>query len=252
MTFFQALVLGVVQGLTEFLPVSSSAHLIIFQNFFQLRGPILLVFDVVVHLGTLLAIFVYFWKEFFPWPKWEKKMWLLIIIGTIPTGIIGLALNDWMEANFNVLWITSVTLLLNSLILWSVKWAPVNRKEGMSLRDSFWIGVAQGISILPGISRSGATVATGLWLKIKPEEAVRFSFFVGIPAILAAALVVFPEAASEVKPDMWPTMITGFVSAFVSGYFAIAVLFKIVLKGRFHDFALYTFLLAILSFIFLR
>ncbi len=253
MTVLQALVLGIVQGLTEFLPVSSSAHLILVQNWFHLNGPILLVFDVVVHLGTLLAIFIYFGNVLFPFPKLSKNILIGIIVATIPTVIIGLLLENWMEEKFNTLWITAVTLLINSLILWSVKYIPKKvEKPEPNLWDSFWIGIAQGISILPGVSRSGATVTTALWFKVRSEEALRFSFFIGIPPILGAALLVFRKSVHVFTPSMWPVIITGFISSFVFGYISIAVLFKVVARGKFHDFALYTFVLALVCFYFAR
>ena len=253
MTLLQAIVLGTIQGLTEFLPVSSSAHLILAQNLFRLNGSILLPFDVIVHLGTLLALFIYFAKDLLPIPKLSRRMWALIIVANIPTAIIGLLLKDWMEESFNLLWLTAVTLLVNSALLWSVKWAPKeDLKSEPSWWTSFWVGVAQGISILPGISRSGATVTTALWLKVKSEEAVRFSFFVGIIPILGASAVELPESLQSLSADMWPILMAGFISASIFGYLSIVFLFKAVLRGKFHDFALYTFVLALVCFYFSR
>ena len=253
MSLFQALVLGIIQGLTEFLPVSSSAHLILAQNLFHLNGPILLTFDVTVHLGTLLALFIYFAKDLFPLPKLSRRMWFLIILSNIPTAVIGFLLKDWMEESFNLLWLTAVTLLMNSVILWSTKWAPKSDlKQEPNGWDAFWVGVAQGISILPGVSRSGATVATALWLKVKSEQAVRFSFFIGIIPILGAAVLELPKTLPALSPDMWPDLILGFISSFIFGFLSIAFLFKAVSRGKFHDFALYTFVLAIICFWFSR
>ncbi len=253
MTLFQALVLGIIQGLTEFLPVSSSAHLILTQNLFHLTGPILLAFDVIVHLGTLLALFIYFAKDLLPLPKLTRRMWGLIIVSNIPTAIIGFLLKGWMEESFNTLWVTAVTLLMNSVILWSTILAPKNNlKAEPNWWDSFWIGVSQGISILPGVSRSGATVSTALWLKVKSEEAVRFSFFIGIIPILGAAALELPKTIPVVSHAMWPALVIGFISSFIFGFLSIAVLFKVVSRGKFHDFALYTFILALICFYFSR
>ncbi|MBI1978084.1 MAG: undecaprenyl-diphosphate phosphatase [Candidatus Omnitrophica bacterium] len=288
MTIIQAMVLGVVQGLTEFLPVSSTAHLVIAQNLFgfsRAEQPTLLVFDVIVHLGTLLSLFVYFWKDFADQKRgqspgtvpFSSRLFWLIVIATIPTGIIGLLLKGWMETNFNSLMATVVTLFINSVILWSTKWIPSRQtvpgtavkmgtdynlspfseelgrpvpKDEVGWLDAVWIGIAQGISILPGISRSGATCATALWLKVKAQEAARFSFLIAIPAILAAAVFVLPESIQAFSPQMWPVMITGFIAAFLSGYIAIILLFRVMLSGKFHLFAIYTFALAIVSLIF--
>ena len=253
MTIFQALVLGIIQGLTEFLPVSSSAHLILAQNLFHLNGPILLPFDVIVHIGTLTALFIYFAKDLLPLPKLSRRMWLLIIVANVPTAVIGLLLKKWMEESFNSLWVTAITLLMNSAILWSTIWIPKHHlKEEPSWWDSSWIGVSQGISILPGVSRSGATVATALWLKVKSEQAVRFSFFVGIIPILGAAVLELPKSLPALSAAMWPSLIVGFISSLIFGFFSIVFLFKVVSRGKFHDFALYTFVLAIICFFFLR
>jgi len=251
MTVLQAVILGVVQGLTEFLPVSSSGHLVILQHFFGLGGPILLVFDVVVHVGTLLAILVFFRREFFPIPKIGARMFWLVVLATVPTGIIGLLLKDWVEAHLATLRPIAVALFINSIILWSTCW---RKTEGNSkIKNPFhalWIGVIQGISVIPGISRVGSTVSGGLWLGLEREEAVRFSFFIAIPAILAATVLIVPESVRSMTPGMWPVIAAGFLAAFCSGYLAISVLFKIVSRGKFHYFAIYTLLAAVFVFLF--
>ena len=157
-----------------------------------------------------------------------------------------------MEGSFTSISISVITLIINSFILWSTHWIPQGntKKEIRHWVDALWIGIAQGISILPGISRSGATISTALWLNVKSEDATRFSFFLAIPAILGATVFILPESLSVVSPNMWTALTAGFIAAFVSGYFAISVLFKIVSKGRFHYFAIYTFALAIVAFLF--
>ena len=252
MTLLQAIVLGVVQGFTEFLPVSSSAHLVILQHFFGLKGPILLVFDVIVHLGTLLSLFVYFGTEFFSVRKINYKTLGLIILATIPTGVIALMLRKTIEGFFlTQLAYLSAALLVTSILLWSTRSIPIDiEKKNVSWLNAFLIGVVQGISAIPGISRSGSTVTAALWLKIKNEEAVRFSFLIAIPAILGANFVILPESIRFFSPDTWPVLLSGFIAAFISGYVAIGALVKIVLKGRFHYFAIYTLALAVISFVF--
>ncbi len=293
MTILQAIVLGIIQGLTEFLPVSSSSHLIITQHLFRLQGPILLLFDVTVHVGTLLAIFIYFGREYFEKTKQTvpgtadaslrgsgsnkaeaisgiassalrpprndgrnvpgtvnislRLIWL-IVVATIPTGLIGLLMYRWMQHTFTGLTLTAVTLLINSGILWSTKMVPKISPHPLNGIRAFWIGIAQGISILPGISRSGATITTALWLKIDAEEAARFSFFIAIPAILAAMILVIPDVIEHFSHGEWPVLAAGFLSAFVSGYLAIGILFKVLLRGKFHHFAWYTLALAAVSF----
>jgi len=251
MTIFQAAVLGTVQGLTEFLPVSSSAHLVIIQYLFGLKGPSLLVFDVVVHLGTLSAIFIYFAKDFFPVPKIGSRMFGLIILATIPTAIIGLILRKTMDPFFTTLTPVAITLFINSFILGSTYWAPRwDQKEMRSFKDAFWIGVVQGISVLPGISRSGSTVSAALWRNVKSEDAVRFSFFIAIPAIIGAAGLVIPEGIASFSGEMLPAMMTGFITAFVAGYFSISIVFRVISKGKFHYFGFYTLIVSAIAFVF--
>jgi len=248
MTIAQALILGGLQGVTEFLPVSSSAHLVILQYFFGLEGPILLVFDVVVHVGTLLAILVFFAKDWFPMSKLGKRMVLFILLATVPTAAIGFYLKQWVDIFFMSLKPVAVALVINSLILWSTRWIPAQKKSRvLGWIESLWIGAVQGISVIPGISRSGATITTGLWLKLGKEETIRFSFLIAIPAILGAMVVIFPEALSIVSADQWQPLLFGFISAFVFGYVSLKILVQIVLKGKLHYFALYTLFLALVS-----
>lgn len=251
MTVLEAVILGIIQGLTEFLPVSSSAHLVIVQYFFGLEGPILLVFDVTVHAGTLLAIFAYFAKELFPVPKIGTRMIGLILLATVPTGLIGLALRETIDRFFVSLAPVALTLLVNSILLLSTRWIKEEGKKAVpKWLDSLWIGIIQGISVLPGISRVGSTVTGALWLGIKREEAVRFSFFIAIPAILGATVLIVPEALRVLTEDMWLVLLTGFATAFFSGYLAITILFRMVSKGQFHLFAWYTLGLSAISFLF--
>lgn len=251
MTIWQAFVLGIIQGITEFLPVSSSAHLVITQQWFGLEGPMLLVFDVVVHAGTLTAILIYFAKDLFPYPKIGARMMTLVILASIPTAIIGFCLQEWVEYFFTTLRPVAVALLVNSAVLFSTKWIrPEAPTQACGWRNALWIGVVQGISVIPGISRSGSTLSTGLWFKLPREEAVRFSFFLAIPAIVGAMLVVLPESFSYLPQSAWRVLAVGFSSALVFGYVAIAVLFKVVLKSRLHYFAFYTLFLSGVAFVF--
>jgi len=321
MTLLQALVLGVIQGITEFLPVSSSAHLVIVQSFFGLEGSILLVFDVVVHLGTLAAVLIYFAKDLSQLgrallravtqapslirgvqgnlrhrhceeaiqettkqsqnpeialrslgsegpkeasttpgmlsrsdegpPKIGGKLMGLIVLATIPTAIIGFGIKGWIDFFFTSLKPVAIALLVNSLVLWSTKWiGKESLEKPLGWVKATWIGIVQGISVVPGISRAGATISAGLWLKLNREEAVRFSFFLAIPAILGAMVVVLPETIRFLPRDAWRVLAAGFLAAFGSGYLAISVLFKIVLRGKLHYFAVYTLLLAVVAFFF--
>lgn len=253
MTIIQAAFLGVIQGLTEFLPVSSSAHLVIVQYLMGLKGPTLLVFDVVVHLGTLSAILVYFARELFPVPKIGWRFFALVAAATVPTAVIGFALKHRVEQFFITLGPVAVALLVNSFILLSTRWAARGQTRSMTRWvDAVWVGVIQGISVIPGISRSGSTTAAALWRGIKGEDAVRFSFYIAIPAILGAAVVVIPDGMQYFNKSDWLIFSTGFLTAFVSGYLAISIVFRIVLQGKFYYFAAYSFLLSAAAFLFSR
>ncbi|OGW80836.1 MAG: hypothetical protein A3G33_06415 [Omnitrophica bacterium RIFCSPLOWO2_12_FULL_44_17] len=251
MTIIQAIILGIVQGLTEFLPVSSSAHLIIIQRFMELKGPILLVFDVVVHLGTLGAIVIFFAKAIFPLSKLGIRMFLLIVVASIPTALIGFGLKDWVESLFSTVRLVGFALLVNSMILWSTRWCKDRcSRELKSWLDALWIGIIQGIAVTPGISRSGSTISAALWRGIRAEDAFKFSFLIAIPAILGATVVVIPESIELMPQGVLPVMVTGFVSAFISGFIALRCLSRIVIKGQFHHFAWYTLVIGIIAIIF--
>ncbi|OGW89490.1 MAG: hypothetical protein A3A73_04120 [Omnitrophica bacterium RIFCSPLOWO2_01_FULL_50_24] len=251
MTLAQAVILGGLQGLTEFLPVSSSAHLVIVQYWFRLQGPALLVFDVAVHLGTLSAVLVYFAKDLFPITKLGKRMLGMIVLATIPTGVIGLLLKHRIDYFFSTLKPVSIALLVNSLILWSTHCirSDSNRRMGRWL-DAILIGIVQGLSVVPGVSRSGSTISAALWLKLHREDAVRFSFFISIPAILGATVIVLPDAVALLPGFSLPVLLTGVLTAFVTGYFSISILFRMVFQGKLHWFAVYTLLLAAAAFFF--
>jgi undecaprenyl-diphosphatase len=249
MTLWQALALGVVQGVTEFLPVSSSAHLVILQHFFHLEGPILLVFDVVVHVGTLFSVIIFFLKSILKMIQSERRLLWLIALATLPTAGLGLFVREWSGLLFTTLQPVAIALLLNSFILWSTRQiSEMETKTECSSFDALMIGVIQGISVIPGISRAGSTISGGLWLRLKREDAFRFSFLISIPAILGAMVVVLPESLTLLHADSGAVLLVGFGSAFVSGYFSISILYKIVRSGKLHLFAIYTLLLSFVAF----
>ncbi len=253
MTVLQAAALGIIQGLTEFLPISSSAHLVIVQYGMGLKGPVLLVFDVVVHVGTLLAVLIYFAKDLVLILRKDFRYGALIISATMPTALIGLLLKKPVEGFFTTLMPVACTLLVNSFILFSTQFVSSRKTQPMnSFAKAFWVGVVQGISVLPGISRSGATISAALWLGVKADEAARFSFLIAIPAIFGATVLVLPEGLQMFDRNQWPALLAGFGTAFVSGFLAIAILMKLMMKGRFHYFAFYTLLLSLISFLFAR
>jgi undecaprenyl-diphosphatase len=197
-----AALLGIVQGLTEFLPVSSSAHLVLARAFFGWNveeGAFGLAFDVALHAGTLLAIIVYFWGDVVSMvmaaprvataTRGPGRLARLIVIGTIPVVIVGALLANWLEENFRTPAVIAVTLTVGALLLFAAEWFGSRRRdvESLTTTDALLMGVAQSSALVPGMSRSGSTISVGMLLGLTRESAARFSFLLGIPAIGAAA-----------------------------------------------------------------
>ena len=267
MDWIQALILGLVQGLTEYLPVSSSGHLTILSTFFGMDGADNLEFTVAVHVATVLSTLVILWKEI----DWilkglfkfqmndETKYALNILVSMIPVGIIGLFFKDKVEEAFGSgLLIVGAMLLLTSVLLIFSYFAKPRIKERISLWDAFVIGVAQAVAVLPGLSRSGSTIATGLMLGNKKEKLAQFSFLMVIPPILGEALLDVLKAVKgeDVISDtigVFPLCV-GFVAAFLSGCFACKLMISIVKKGKLLYFGYYCAIvgLAVLVYQFAR
>ncbi len=249
----QAIFLGFLQGLTEFLPISSSAHLALAQYFLGFEeGSSVLVFDVFIHLATLLAVIFYFRKDLFPISRISLALVKYVALATVPTVVAALFLKNLSESFFHQnLYPIGFTLLANALFLTSLRF--LGHKEGgreVNRWRALMIGLVQGMAVMPGLSRSGSTITASLWLGLKREEAVRFSFLAAIPAIIGANILVFHEALPTMSWHLAPGMISGFVAAFISGYFAIALMMKLVQKGKIYYFAFYTAPLAIFILIY--
>jgi undecaprenyl-diphosphatase len=266
---FQAVILGAVQGLTEFLPVSSSGHLVIFQHLFNLKEPEVL-FDVGVHVGTLVAVIIFFRKEihciiasvfrFFIGILKKKgafaaapqdndiKLALLIIVGTLPTGILGLFFYQIVDRMFSSVVLVGLALMVTGLLLIiTVRIKKEGKRiERFSIKDALIIGLMQGISIIPGISRSGSTIAVGLFMGLERETSARFSFLLSIPAIIGAAILEFKDISTYPSAQITPMLIGAFTSCVV-GYGALGSLVYIVKKGRLHYFAPYCFAAGIIA-----
>lgn len=252
MDWIQALILGVVQGLTEYLPVSSSGHLTIISNFFGIDGADNLEFTVAVHVATVLSTLVILWKEI----DWilmglfkfkmndETKYALNILVSMIPVGIVGVFFKDKVEEAFGAgLLIVGVMLLVTSVLLIFSYYAKPRQKEHISLCDAFVIGVAQACAVLPGLSRSGSTIATGLMLGDKKEKLAQFSFLMVIPPIIGEALLdifktIKGEEAFGGGIEVFP-MVIGFLAAFLSGCFACKLMINLVKKGKLVYFGIY-------------
>ncbi len=264
MNFIQALVLGIVQGATEFIPISSSGHLVLVPWFLNWPEPGL-VFDTIVHWGTLVAILAVFWRDILSlataWVRSlversldqpEARLAWLIIVGTLPAALMGFFLEDFFESLFSSPGRVATLLLVTGAILaLSERLGKRQRSLGdLGWLDSVLIGLAQGLAIAPGISRSGATIAAGLLRGIERDAAARFSFLLATPIIFGAGLLQLVELfQAGVEGANWLLLIVGFLAAAISGYVCIKFLLAYLQRGRLYVFAAYCWLAGIASLI---
>lgn len=249
-----ALVLGVVQGMTEFIPVSSSGHLVLVPWLLGWQSPGL-VFDTTAHLGTLVGVLFYFRRDvgeilgawFGGWAsgQWKDpaaKMGWLLIVGTIPAGLVGLVFNGFVESLFSRPAVVAIALLVTGLIL--VLSEKLGRRildiRAISLRHAVVVGFAQAVALIPGMSRSGATIAAGLGMGLTRAAAARFSFLLSMPIIAAAGLYQFTEVLQNAEPaPEVGVLIIGFVASLVSGYLCVRFLLAYLQRGTLYVFAVY-------------
>lgn len=250
MSWFEALILGLIQGLTEYLPVSSSGHLAIGSALFNLSGEENLTFAVVVHAATVLSTLVVLWKEIveilqgvfkFKWNE-ETQYVVKIIISMIPVAIVGFFFKDYVEAIFGSgLLIVGCMLLLTAALLLFSYYAKPRQKTEITFKDAFIIGLSQAIAVIPGLSRSGTTISTGILLGNKKESVAKFSFLMVIVPILGEAFLDlmkgdFTSGATGISSF---ALIVGFLAAFISGTIACKWMLNIVRKGKWSYFAYY-------------
>lgn len=262
MSYIEAIVLGIVQGLTEFLPVSSSGHLLMLQHFFGIKADSVLVFTLLLHVGTLISVFFCYWNDI-----WElvreliitiadlfrgrglrlnerpvRKLGLMIIITSIPTAIIGVLFKDLFEGFYETLLPTGIGLILTGILLWIAEMNRNNTKgiEDMKFSDAVTVGIMQGVAICPGVSRSGSTLFGGLGRGLEREFAVKFAFLISIPSILGSLIFEggSDAMASAVGISMGP-VIAGCIAAALSGVLAIRTMIAVVRKLSLRYFSVY-------------
>jgi undecaprenyl-diphosphatase len=251
-------ILGFIQGLTEFLPVSSSGHLVVFQEFLPIQGDHI-AFDLVLHIGTLLPIlWVYrtdisqLFTGLINNPKGEyARLAMWIVLGSVPTAIIGIGLEDLFEEVFHTPKMVGIAFFITACILFGTKYVTKNDRglAQMTWKDAVLIGIAQGMAITPGISRSGSTIAAALFLGLRRDLAAKYSFLLSIPAILGGFILKFKDL-QESQFDIFPLLI-GFICAAFSGYVALRLLLKLVNSGDFSKFSYYLVVVSLLSIVFL-
>ena len=251
MTWWQAIILGIVQGLGEFLPISSSGHLVLFQNIFNIEGGEL-IFDTLLHIGTLIAVFIVLWKDI-----WEilkkpfRKVTLNIIIATIPAVIAALFLEDFINEAFGGSYLgwgflfTAIILFLTAVVKQAT---PDNDLDKITTKQSVAMGIMQAIAILPGVSRAGSTICGGLYTKGNRDAVTRFSFLMSIPAILGS-LVFMIKDILDIKENgavIGANVLLGMVAAAAAGVLSLKVMINLVKKGKLWMFGVYVLIMGCL------
>lgn len=267
----KAVILGIVQGLSEFLPISSSGHLVLFEALldFHFEG---IAFEIFVHFGTLLSVLVVFRKDIWEMIRWlpavpgfvlgglkirseedeYKAMSFYIVIGSIPVAIFGIMLQDEITALFDSVYLVLIALFVTALIMWSSRYTQ-ERHPHMLWLHALIIGCAQMLAVVPGISRSGSTIVTALWLGVRRETAARFSFLLSVPVIFGASLLKLKELFETPPPaNEIMSLILGTIAAAISGYFAIIWLLEIIKKQKLEWFGVYCAIVSVVGILLIK
>jgi len=244
----EAFFIGALQGVTEFLPVSSSAHLIIY-SYFKNGEKLPLYYNVALHFGTALALLLYFWRDWLAFGKAffskttkksieQRKLFFNLVLASIPAGVLGLLLRDRIETDLHSVAIVVFPLALFGFVLWYVdkKRPKIKCLEELSKKEAFLLGFGQSLALLPGVSRSAASITTGRFLCLKREDAIRFSFLMGTPLMIAASLLHMKEFSLNF---MEPQFYIGFLSSFALGLISIHFFLRVLSQFGFLSFALY-------------
>ncbi|MFP6872803.1 MAG: undecaprenyl-diphosphate phosphatase [Verrucomicrobiales bacterium] len=258
MNYSDAIILGIIQGLTEFLPVSSSGHLAIAQDVMGLdakEAPV--IFDLLLHVATLLAVLIYFRKRLFSLAaalfnskrQEERRLIMLLCVATCPIVVIGLSLKDSLEQVREHPVMVSLLLCITGLILFVPGWVKTKSSRSPDFRSSIAMGLAQSLALLPGISRSGSTIAAGMAMGLRPALAAEFSFLLAVPAISGATLLKIDEISS-VPLDQVAIYLTGILVAFLTGLFAIYTVISSLRHGKFAYFGIYCITIGIAGLIY--
>ena len=244
---FEAIILGIVQGLTEFLPVSSTAHLILFPWFLGWKGEVnTLTFDIALHAGTLAALLLCFWKDWIELFIKKQKLFGMIILASIPAGVVGFFLNDIVEKNLREPVLISMMLIVVGFIMLAAeKSEQYKDMEKTNYMDALSIGIAQAIALIPGVSRSGITISAGLFKGLKREASARFSFLIATPIIAGATVLHLRKLLSSQGLYDFQLLSAGIITSFVTGVIAIKFLMNFLKKYPLNIFVYYRFILAV-------
>lgn len=254
MDLIKIIFLGIIQGITEFLPISSSGHLVIFQNLFGINTD-QITLDIFLHFGTVIPVIIIYWddvRDILLFKKEKRRLTYLILIGIIPTGIIGFMFEDFFEKLFASSLSVGYMLLITGLLIYlSERLSKVRFKlEDMKEHNAIIVGIAQGLAIIPGISRSGSTIVASLLQGMDRESAARYSLLVAIPVILGAGLLKTKDAITVGLIGLsWGSLLLGSLAAAISGYFAIKYLLHILRQGSLIIFSYYCWTVGLLIII---
>lgn len=246
---FKYTLLGIIQGITEFLPVSSSGHLVILQKLLGIGGNKVALI-VVLHLGTMLALIVFFFRDILKLLT-DIKMLLFIIVVTIITGIIGISGKDFFTRLFSAPKIVAGALIVTGIILLFTKKFMHAKSEILDIKDALILGLAQGLAIIPGISRSGITISTLLFRKVERKTSFRFSFLASIPAVFGAAILEAKDIGLLSKID-FKNFTWGFIFSFIAGIFSLWLLKRIIDKAKLYYFGYYCIFVALLILLLIK
>ncbi|MCY0888191.1 MAG: undecaprenyl-diphosphate phosphatase [Alicyclobacillaceae bacterium] len=251
MTALQAILLGIVQGATEFLPVSSSGHLVIMAHIWKLGAVASgTLFILLLHVGTLAAVIYAMRRELLWWYRHPKsRLTWVVALALLPTAVVGALFEEWFEDLFHSGATVGLEFVITGCILWWMDSQSHGKKDEdtLSVRDSLWIGALQGAAILPALSRSGLTIGGGLWRGMDREAAARFSFLLAIPAILGGVLVKLDDLLEDPLKTAhlpWGAMGLGAIAAAISGYIGVRITFRLLKHSRMRYFAIYTWMIA--------
>ncbi len=246
-SYSQALILGIVQGITEWLPISSSGHLVLFQKLFGISPPV--AFNVFLHLGSFIVVLIVFRKDIKSLLIGVLKkdtdcinFFIWIIIASLPIAFVGLFFNDFIKSIFYNVRIVGISLIFTSMILFLSKYPQV-KNENLNLRKAIIIGAMQAITIIPGISRSGITISTGLIQRVEGKESARFSFLLFIPVIIGATIV---EGRDLDNITNIGALLFGMVITVIVGFFSLKLLLKVIEQQKFNYFGYYCLVLGLI------
>ncbi len=266
MEILKIIILAIVQGLTEFLPVSSSGHLALAEYLLGIESPGVTL-EVFLHFGTFMSVLVIFWKDIIKiilalfgnfWKVWKYKaimkenedfaMGIYIIISMIPAGIVGLLFEEQIDGLFDNILVVGIALIVTGTVLFLTQWAQ-NEKRPLNWWRTILMAIAQAIAIIPGISRSGSTVSTGMFLGMPRKKVAKFSFLMALPLIFGATVMQARDAFQS-EGFVWSGIIIGTVTAFLFGYFAVKWLLRAITNGKLYVFGFYCLSLGFLAIIF--